>query len=400
MDPLFHNSAANVQRSLDPFATTTKPAVNVQTVFNLDPFNTENVAPMNSSLDDPFASKCTSNASQPSPASINLFDPFAPPALAVNEPGFDGLDELDRAEALAAQLTQDGDIDLKDVEYEEDVSDDVDGDYRSSEESDNPGQSDFEHELAHDQYEAVFTTDDQTLGIVIADAENRVDGNRVVVKMVVDRSPGMREGITEGSVLAAVNGTNVEGLAKNECTDLIRKIHRPLTLVFRKPSAGSRDCMEKGEVLARIATVQAQGGLGFLGNWKQGVATWSDKFYVWDKGETLQLYNSESDYQQYTVQLHETLKGQREGPITIKRSRCFMFSAQGMDLSRYSVSHIKCKDYKSYGMLFYFALKSSVQPPTLVVAKFASRDRATVERLHETMRHHIRANQPAARKFR
>lgn len=395
MDPLGHNVAANAQHSLDPFSTATKPAV-----FNLDPFNTENVAPTNQSSLDPFASKCSSNTSQQLPASTDVFDPFAPPASAVNEPGFGGLDELDRAEALAAQFAQDGDIDLNDVEYEEDESDDVDDDYRSSEESDDLGQSDLEHELAHDQYEAVFTPEDETLGIVIADAENRADGKRVVVKMVVDRSPGMREGVTEGSVLAMVNGTNVEGLAKSDCTTLIRKIHRPLTLVFRKPSAGSRDHMEKGEVLARIATVQAQGGLGFLGNWKRGVATWSDKFYVWDEGETLQLYNSEADYQQYTVQLHERAKGQRDGPITIKRDRCFKFSVQGMDLSRFSVSHIKCKEYKSYGTLFYFALKSSVQPPTLVVAKFASRERATVERLHETMRHHIRINKPAARKFR
>jgi hypothetical protein len=315
-----------------------------------------------------------------------MFDPFAPPTqqqqTAPNQDEFNDLDELDRAEAMAAKLAEEDDVD--DVQYEEDESEEDEGfgSFDESEEYDEDG----------DEYDAEFSESDGTLGVLIGDSITSHE-RKVVVKMVVDGGCGFRECVTEGSSLIMINGTDVRGKTKSDCTDMIKRIGRPLTLRFRKPDG--RDVMSKGQILARVADVA--GGVGFVGNWKRGVATWNDRFYVWGgkNEESLYLFKNEGEYQLWTVQLHKAKRG--EGTMTIKPD-VFNFDGAGIGTFNYTINHIKCKHYKSYGELFYFALSCSINPPLkIVIAKFACSDRTTIDRMHESIRHLLRINAPPKR---
>jgi len=384
--------------------------------MNLDPFNN---VPMpaekelhNQSL-DPFAAKAETNATQ---NCGDFLDPYAAPAQAavpqVMEPeqtlssfsgarddeicdldDLEGMDELDRAEAMAARLAQ-----AEGVEYEEDSDEDGLDDADDADDAAYSDRDRWSEGPGSEEYDAEFGENDYKLGVLIADVK-AYGAQRVMAKMVVDHSSAMREGITEGSTLVAVNGTDVRGLMKDDCTKLMKDSRgcpkRPLTLRFRKPD-GRDGSMAKGEILARVLAGEAtgSGGFGFVGNWKRGVAQWSDRYYVWaGQDDQLVVYRSEQDYQQHTVQSHEVRKGLIP-KVTIK---CDTFNLAKIPLHAqpYKVGHIKCKEYKSYGQLFYFSLKckpDQVAPVWMVAAKFASRDKLTVDRLHESLRHVIRQN--------
>lgn len=416
----------STMQSMDPFAVTTQQNVQGQhdafamaksnntssldsAMGNMDPFNTENTPPAPQQCLDPFGLPQIAAAPAQTQQSdlTNIFDPFAKPApasvaepvqqqQAPNQVAFGDMDELDRAEALAAQAAEaDGDIDLNDVEYEEDETDEDDDDeFRSSEEQEGYSPSKFSKGQAADEFDADFTAADQTLGVLIADSTRY--GQQVVVKMVVDNSPGMRECVTEGAVLVGVNKTDVRGKTKNDCTDMIRELRasrKDLTLTFQNPTG--RDMMSKDHILARVVGNLTTGVPSFIGNWKRGVATWNDRFYVWGgaNDETMQVFSSEQDWQQWNVQFHKAKKG--EGKVDID-CETICLDPTHMAMQRYSVNHVKCKEYKARGELFYFALSCSINPPLkMVCAKFASPDRAKIDRLHEYMRHIIRMNKPA-----
>jgi len=389
------NAAAN-SNSLDPFASTA-PAkqqnlTNTQQMTtnmeNLDPFNHVQPPadlPAQASL-DPFGM-------QAPPPSQPVLNPFAAhePANSTsvgeqlrdneecNFDDLDSLDELDRAEALAARLVQhereNG------MEYEDD---------NSEEEGD---AEDWSKDDDSDEYDCVFEERDQKLGVLILDV-NKHGTNVVMAKMIVDHSAAMREGVMEGSQLISINGTSVEGKMHKDCTAMIRSVGRPLTLRFRKPN--ERDEMAKGFILARVVAGETtgSGGIGFVSNWKKGVATWSDRYYVWSgcNEEELHIYRNEQDHQQYTVQAHEAKKGGADPVVKVDK---FNMTREWMKHNPYQVTHIKCKEYKSYGMLFYFSLKVKPNgdfPVWMVAGKFASQDKQEIDRLHESIRHTIRMN--------
>jgi len=390
-------SQQNAQANpLDPFAASKQPTNNTVTqgMTNLDPFSTENTPPAPQPSLDPFALPQIAAAppaaalpavapTHPAPhntTAADMFDPFAPPPAQQQPPPkqeeFDALDELDRAEAMAAKIAEEGD----DIEYEEDESEEEENCFGSFDGSDD----------CEDEYDASFSKSDGTLGVLIADSVTSRE-HKVVVKMVVDGGCGFRECITEGSSLIMVNGTDVRGKTKDECTAMIKRIGRPLTLRFRKPDG--RDMMSKGVILARVADMS--GGVGFVGNWKRGVATWSDRFYVWGgtNDESLYLFKNEGEFQAWTVQVHKAKKGQAGAGAVAITPEQFHFDGSGLGTYNYSINHIKCKEYKSYGQLFYFALSAAINPPLkVVIGKFASSDRATIERMHETIRHLLRMN--------
>lgn len=386
------DAAANCA-SLDPFAKPVQAQPpsqqkNIADAENLDPF--QHVTQKHQQIPDPFRQ-------QPLPPSqpvehLDSLDPFAAPAnhehteedqqeCDLND--LDNLDELDRAEALAARLTQNEDGE-RDVDYENDD--------HSDDEVEDEEQNWRDDEV---EFDAFFDNTDGKLGVLIADVKRR-GKNFVMVKMVVDHSPSMREGIEEGATLIAINGTCVEGKQKSDCTAMIRSLGRPLTLRFRKPD--QREEMAKGQILARVSLGETtgSGGIGIVGNWKKGVATWSDRYYMWGGAseDELCIFRNEQDFQQHTVQLHEHLKG--GSPVTVKVDR-FNMTREWMKFNPYRVTHIKCKEYKSYGMLFYFSLKTKPNgdfPIWAVAGKFASTDKGALDRLHESIRHTVRMNKP------
>merc|ERR1719506_1353453 len=128
---------------------------------NMDPFNTQNIPPAPQQCLDPFGVPQIADAPAQTQQSdvTNIFDPFAKSAPAPvaeqvqqqspDQDAFGDMGELDRAEALAAQAAEaEGDIDFNDVEYEEDVSDEDDDEFRSSEEDEGYSPSKFSKDQA------------------------------------------------------------------------------------------------------------------------------------------------------------------------------------------------------------------------------------------------------------
>jgi len=402
MDPFAQNSSNNTDpfgapfgnsqqapvaamQNMDPFGS--MPSIN-NSQQHLDPFGLPALPP-STTQQQPCGQQLAVQqpVAQQQQTTASIFDPFAPAPVPAPAPAPVPAPAMAAIEAAPAQT---------DAVYEEDESgdeglDDLD-DEEESEEEDQEDQR-WSEEADEEEYVVEFTDRDDRLGILIGDAETHGE-NRVVVQMVVDHSAGMREGILEGSTLLAVNGTDVQGKKKDDCTALIRSTGRPLFLRFSKPD--TRDEMDKGTILARVlaGSTTGSGGFGFVGNWKQGTATWSDRFYVWAQ-DNLNLYRSEQDYQQHTVQVHEHKKGGFKPSIKVDT---FQMDKTWLLINPTKVTHVKCKSYKSYGRLFYFALQVKPNdvlsgiPVYVVAAKFASQDKHAIDRLHESIRHVLRIN--------
>jgi len=88
------------------------------------------------------------------------------------------------------------------------------------------------------EYDAIFEPSyGAKLGVLMERVDDTMRGatsERAVVKMVVENGAAMRAGVTQGSVLLAVNGESVKGKSYLECLDMIKKSGRPMTHRFRK----------------------------------------------------------------------------------------------------------------------------------------------------------------------
>jgi len=386
--------AKKTQNIFDPFAAPAAPSAPA--------------APLENVGEIAMALPATPNAQVAAEASIGDFGFGSPSSFGQDVP------LAGRASEFVANTKEE-------VEWseEEEVDDDLEDDEYAINEDDIDDEDD-------DEYNAVFTPDDAKLGVLIGDmdqekttqnhgggaswgvplGEEKASVNQVMAKMVQHGSAAFREGVTEGSVLMAVNGESIEGKPYNYCSKLIREIKgnsdADLVLRFRRPESlrdgAPRELDLRGHIMARVMGADGGGVSGLVERWKAGpgVASWSDRFFIWSSGNsaaqrlshatTLALFKSEAHWQEFTVEVHAAQKESRG----MRQDIADGVEQIRTDLLGLTLTSMKKKHYKAYGELYYFALKNSNR---LVVAKFAGQESASVQKLHSQFRRVMNASQ-------
>jgi len=156
-------------------------------------------------------------------------------------------------------------------------------------------------DLNHDRelYRVIFEADsNEGLGMVVQQQDEEIPGTnrvreRLVIEMITESGAAFRKGITEGSMLAKVNGVDVSDRPYIEALALLKQPTRPLVLEF-----------ERGLGIYTTQGYCFKAATGSIHPPKR-FSAWKLRYYVLGGPvagyNVLQLYKSKSDFDKVVV---------------------------------------------------------------------------------------------------